>query len=55
VTTLIISEYSFGDKAVNKMIIGWMYGTPDGARRIVVAHRDPASVKIGASGATSDK
>lgn len=55
VMTLIISGYSFGDKAVNTMIIDWLYGAPKGDRRIAVAHRDPASVKIGARGAISDK
>jgi hypothetical protein len=51
VTVLVISGYSFGDKAVNTMLIDWMYGNSKGSRRIVVAHENPAELQRAARGA----
>jgi hypothetical protein len=48
---LVVSGYSFGDKAVNTMLIDWMYGAPKGSRTILLAHQNPESVRIGARGA----
>jgi hypothetical protein len=39
VDRILISGYSFGDKAVNTMLIDWVYSAPKGDRKIVVAHQ----------------
>jgi bifunctional DNA-binding transcriptional regulator/antitoxin component of YhaV-PrlF toxin-antitoxin module len=52
---LVVSGYSFGDKAVNGMVIDWIYGAPPGARRLLLAHPDPESVKRGARGAIASQ
>jgi hypothetical protein len=51
VNHLVVSGYSFGDKAVNTMLIDWMYGASKGSRKMLVAHENPESVRSGARGA----
>jgi hypothetical protein len=45
ISTLVVSGYSFGDKAVNTMITDWIYAGGRGKRRIAVAHEDCASLR----------
>jgi hypothetical protein len=46
---LFVSGYSFGDKAVNAMLIEWVFSAPD--KRLVVLHRDEQELVNGARGA----
>lgn len=55
VSTLVISGYSFGDKAVNTMIIDWIYGVPKGQRQIAIAHEDCATLRYDSRGAFGNK
>ena len=52
---LVVSGYSFGDKAVNTMIVDWIYAAPKGRRRIVVAHAEPHSLREGSRDAMGNK
>jgi hypothetical protein len=51
ISTLVISGYSFGAKAVNTMITDWIYAGGRGERRIAVAHEDSESLREGSRGA----
>lgn len=55
VSRLVVSGYSFGDKAVNTMLVEWLYGAPKGSRQLIVAHADPSNVRIGSRGAIGNK
>lgn len=55
VSHLVISGYSFGDKAVNTMLIDWMYAAPKKSRKILLAHEHPDAVRSGARGAIGQR
>lgn len=55
VTRLVVSGYSFGDKAVNTMLVEWLYSAPRGERRLIVAHANPDELRNGARGAIGNK
>lgn len=55
VSTLVVSGYSFGDKAVNTMLIDWLLRSPCGRRKIFVAHQHPDSVWAQSRGAIKNK
>jgi hypothetical protein len=50
---LLVVGYGFRDKAINARLIAW--AERPGERRMVVAHRDPASLGDGARGAIQQK
>jgi len=52
---LVVSGYSFGDKAVNTMIVDWMYGAAKGTRRLIVAHETPEVLQRAARGAIGNR
>jgi hypothetical protein len=52
---IVISGYSFGDKAINAMLINWVYATPKRGRRLIVLHADEAMLMNGARGAIRSK
>jgi SIR2-like protein len=55
ISLLVVSGYSFGDKAINTMLIDWIYARPERQRRILVAHKDQESLKRSARGAIRNK
>lgn len=50
---LFVSGYSFGDKAVNTMLIEWVFSAP--GKRLVVLHRNEEELVNGARGAIRDR
>lgn len=52
--SLVVSGYSFGDKAINSILIDWIYGADKGKRKIVVAHENEAELRSNARGAVSN-
>jgi hypothetical protein len=50
---LFVSGYSFGDKAVNAMLIEWAFSATD--KRLVVLHRNEQELVNGARGAIRDR
>jgi hypothetical protein len=52
---LVVSGYSFGDKAINAMLIDWVYSRQRGERTIIVMHADEAALVNGARGAIRSK
>jgi SIR2-like domain len=55
VTRLVVSGYSFGDKAVNTLLIEWLHSAPKRDRRLIVAHADCTGLRDGARGAIGNK
>ena len=53
--SLVVSGYSFGDKAINSILIDWIYGADKGERKIVVAHENECDLRKGAREAVSKK
>jgi hypothetical protein len=51
--SLVVIGYGFRDKAINARLVAW--AERPGKRRMVVVHRDPASVGEGARGAIRGK
>lgn len=52
---LVISGYGFGDKAINTLLINWLYAKPVGERRVIVMHNDKAQLLDGARGSIRQK
>jgi hypothetical protein len=52
---LVVSGYSFGDKAVNSMIIDWMTDETVSAQRLIVAHKNHNDLWNGSRGAIQNK
>jgi hypothetical protein len=52
--SLVVSGYSFGDKAINSILIDWIYGADKGERKIVVAHENESELRSSARGAVSN-
>ena len=54
-SVLVVSGYSFSDKAMNSILIEWLSRPGKGRRRIVVAHTEPDTLVAGARGAIANK
>jgi hypothetical protein len=52
---LVISGYGFGDRAINTLLINWIYTKPLGERRLVVLHNDDNALLGGARGSIANK
>jgi hypothetical protein len=52
---LVISGYGFGDKAINTLLINWLYEKGPGERRLIVMHRDKEELLGSARGSISNK
>jgi hypothetical protein len=52
---IVVSGYSFGDKAINGLLINWVYARPRGERQIVVMHRNERALLDGARDAIRKK
>jgi hypothetical protein len=52
---LVVSGYGFGDRAINTLIINWIYARPPGERRLVVLHNDENVLLAGARGSIANK
>jgi len=52
---LVISGYGFGDRAINTLLINWIYARPQGERRLVVLHNDENVLLGGARGSIANK
>lgn len=52
---LVISGYGFGDRAINTLVINWIYARPPGERRLVVLHDDETVLLGSARGSIANK
>lgn len=52
---LVISGYGFGDRAINRLLIDWIYGKPPRERRLVVLHDNENVLLGGARNAIAGK
>jgi hypothetical protein len=52
---LVVSGYGFGDKAINTLLINWLYERAPGERRLIVLHQDKDELLAGARGSIANK
>lgn len=52
---LVISGYGFGDRAINTLLINWIYAKPQGERRMIVLHKDESAILGSARGSIANK
>lgn len=54
-TRMICSGYSFGDKAINSMLLSWIYDRQGPGTKIFIAHSSKCELLGSARGAIADK
>jgi hypothetical protein len=52
---LVISGYGFADRAINTLLINWIYAKPQGERSLVVMHNDEGVLLGSARGSIANK
>jgi len=52
---LVVAGYGFGDKAINTLLINWLYEKAPGERRLIVMHRDKDELLASARGSIANK